>query len=441
MAFMSFGYRLSSEASPFVEMLDDVPKGVSKVIFAGWASFVFENEQGQIKICGEASDAEKELLRLWSLGNINNQVDRQSTSESSVRSKLYGWDALQGYLSPDGHVIALCLDSSIATDSLYTPRQVYPTALDVASCGPSTDCCTVVVDGQTGELYHWTLSNPVPRAVQPLSSQLDSTKSQDSHSRRTKFVRVWAGEAHFLALDQDGTLHSWGSGRHGQLGHGDLVSKLFPEPIEALEGIRIADAACGASFSVALSETGDVYTFGLNDHGQLGIGNAAVSQRKLGQGEGQQQGQERCNTALPQLVDFFEDSSHCEQGKSYPIELTVVQVACGHSHTVVLDDEGRVWSCGWGKYGQLGQDESVLQDRSGSGQGSKNAMEFKQKMLRSKGSLAIGEDRYLFGEVTVGGMRRWAGVCCGRWSTFVWSEGRGGRRSGADADKGDKNDG
>lgn len=205
-------------------------------------------------MCGEYSGTEAELLRFCSLATGNNkddnaEVDLQSTSEGSVRSNkalerrrsvnFYGWDALQGFLSPDGYVVALCLnDSTAGTGELYTPRQVYATAMDVASCGSSTDYCTVVVDRHTGGLYHWTLSDPVPK---------------DFGSETIKFTRVWAGEAHFLALDEGGTLYSWGSGRHGQLGNGDLVSKTSPERVEPLEGIRIVDAACGASFSVALS--------------------------------------------------------------------------------------------------------------------------------------------------------------------------------------------
>lgn len=81
-------------------------------------------------------------------------------------------------------------------------------------------------------------------------------------------------------------------------------------------------------------DTGDVYTFGLNDHGQLGIGRAEGKQE---QEQGLQQKQQERNTALPQLVDFFEDSrgGNCQEVSQ--IEVSVVKVACGHSHTVVLD--------------------------------------------------------------------------------------------------------
>ncbi|KAG9061586.1 histone acetyltransferase 1 [Linnemannia hyalina] len=249
-------YHLSSGAGSFVQGLGPVPGDFSRVLFAGWASYVTESRQGQATMYGESSGAETELLRLCSLATSNSkdgnaEVDLQSTSEGSVWSNMarkrrrsvncYGWDALQGFLSPDGYVVALCLnDNTTGTAELYTPRQVYATAMDVASCGSSTDYCTVVVDRQTGGLYHWTLSDPVPK---------------DFGSETTKFSRVWAGEAHFLALDEGGTLYSWGSSRHGQLGNGDLMSKTSPEPVEPLEGIRIVDAACGASFSVALSVT------------------------------------------------------------------------------------------------------------------------------------------------------------------------------------------
>ena len=36
-----------------------------------------------------------------------------------------------------------------------------------------------------------------------------------------------------------------------------------------------------------------------------------------------------------------------------------VQVACGWRHTVVVDAEGRVFSFGWNKYGQLGHGTTV----------------------------------------------------------------------------------
>lgn len=46
-------------------------------------------------------------------------------------------------------------------------------------------------------------------------------------------------------------------------------------------------------------------------------------------------------------------------------------------------------------------------------------------LLRSMGSIMVEGDRYLFGPLVKesGGKQVWTDVCCGRWNTFVWSEG------------------
>jgi hypothetical protein len=41
MAFLSFGYRISSEANLFVQPLGPVTEGVFRVLFAGWTSYIF----------------------------------------------------------------------------------------------------------------------------------------------------------------------------------------------------------------------------------------------------------------------------------------------------------------------------------------------------------------------------------------------------------------
>lgn len=134
-------------------------------------------------------------------------------------------------MTPSGDIV--CTEETSLAGTFYSG------ARDVAAGGPSCDHYTVVV-GDTGHLIFWTVSEPTPKAL-------------SSPGLGVTFERVWAGEGHFLALATNGSLYSWGSGRHGQLGHGNLKSETGPKCIEALEGIRIVDAACGGSFSIALS--------------------------------------------------------------------------------------------------------------------------------------------------------------------------------------------
>jgi len=212
-------------------------KNALRVLFAGWASFVVQDADNQLQICGEYSPEEESLveaLKTELADRSKNPVNKR------IPLKLFGWESLQGFLTPKAEVYGL-------DDASPTPpcaaRLYYRNALDVAVCGNSADHLTVVIDALTGQLYQWTTFEPTPRFV-------GANVSADTN---VQFEKVWAGESHVLALATDGTLYSWGSGRHGQLGHGDLASEPFPKPIEPLQGIRIVDAACGAAFSVALS--------------------------------------------------------------------------------------------------------------------------------------------------------------------------------------------
>ena len=70
-------------------------------------------------------------------------------------------------------------------------------------------------------------------------------------------------------------VYTWGWGSQGQLGFGDLEARASPLAVSALNHKSvgsITNLACGSRFTVALTTTGDIYTFGKNDDGQLGHG-------------------------------------------------------------------------------------------------------------------------------------------------------------------------
>ncbi|KAI8052143.1 regulator of chromosome condensation 1/beta-lactamase-inhibitor protein II [Syncephalis plumigaleata] len=138
------------------------------------------------------------------------------------------------------------------------------------------------------------------------------------------FVKVVAGYGHWLALTKNGDLYSWGSNRFGQLGHGDTQDRCEPCLVESLHGIKVVEIACGTFHSAVITEFGDLYTFGWDNRGQLGLSNS--TDIELG---------------YPNCVDL-------------PTDKNVRKVACGEGHTVIVFDDDTVWSCGWNKYGQLG---------------------------------------------------------------------------------------
>ena len=87
--------------------------------------------------------------------------------------------------------------------------------------------------------------------------------------------QVTASNGHSLILADDGTVFSFGNNEHGQLGLGtDGVGTPIATPIVTtnLAGKTIAEVAVGGNYSLLLADDGTVFSFGLNTLGQTGLG-------------------------------------------------------------------------------------------------------------------------------------------------------------------------
>lgn len=85
---------------------------------------------------------------------------------------------------------------------------------------------------------------------------------------------VAAGGGHSLAVTKDGALYGWGSNDRGQVGDGTQEHRYSPTKAN-VSGVR---AAAGAyHHTVVLLEDGTLRAFGINDRGQLGDGTTTNS--------------------------------------------------------------------------------------------------------------------------------------------------------------------
>jgi hypothetical protein len=73
-----------------------------------------------------------------------------------------------------------------------------------------------------------------------------------------------AGE-HALVLTETGQVWAWGDNRRGQLGVGDTA--VHPEWVPVAELDSVVAIAAGAGHSVALRQDGTVWTWGANEYG------------------------------------------------------------------------------------------------------------------------------------------------------------------------------
>lgn len=158
-------------------------------------------------------------------------------------------------------------------------------------------------------------------------------------------VKVAAGENHTLALSRSGQVFSWGANSFGQLGHSlkscTQQSRMTPKRIDAFRGSFMTDIAASSCHSAAIcGDDGAVFTWGSNKKGQLG--------RKEGFGTDQPYPAPKCVDPLllnhPVSVIYEEYDA-----------VQAVQVALSDSHTSVIlkcsrngQSHGQVWQFGYG---------------------------------------------------------------------------------------------
>jgi alpha-tubulin suppressor-like RCC1 family protein len=88
-----------------------------------------------------------------------------------------------------------------------------------------------------------------------------------------KVVWISAAESHSLCVTKTGIVFAWGSNRYGQLGLtlDDCSTRSVPRRIDNLKNTQCVAVAAGAKHSVALSRIGEVFVWGDNTAGQLGV--------------------------------------------------------------------------------------------------------------------------------------------------------------------------
>ncbi|KAL0226674.1 hypothetical protein P9112_013998 [Eukaryota sp. TZLM1-RC] len=184
-------------------------------------------------------------------------------------------------------------------------------------------------------------------------------------------VKVVSGLDHNLAISDIGELWVWGRNVNGQLGLGDNVDRDVPTRVNLVGFDSVFDIATGDSHSVVSLNNGEVYSFGWGNGGQLGVGSYD-------------------DHYSPVLVDSYSNPVQVSAGSGHSVFLTVdgsviamgsndqgqlgigssfiesttpiqisslsdvVQVFCGHFHTLALNDQGEVYAWGRNIEGQLG---------------------------------------------------------------------------------------
>ena len=138
-------------------------------------------------------------------------------------------------------------------------------------------------------------------------------------------IQVAAGGSHTAAVTKDGDLYMWGYNNYGQLGVYTNIDKNAPILVNnsttALPAKSVKYVALGGSHSAAITKDGSLYMWGKNDCGQLGDGTTDNKTNKT---------------------------------RPHRVASNVQSVELGDVHTTVISKDGGLYTWGYNYYGQLG---------------------------------------------------------------------------------------
>jgi alpha-tubulin suppressor-like RCC1 family protein len=166
-------------------------------------------------------------------------------------------------------------------------------------------------------------------------------------------VTAVSAKSHTLALQSDGTVLIWGSGKQ---------NSNVPQPVPNLHNVKAVSA--GAGFSLALINDGTVVAWGSNISGVLGDGTTKHRESPVPV------------LKLTNIIAIAAGWTHClaltENGRVWtwgetgnpPVQLddftNVSAIAAGEYHSLALKSGGDVWAWGGGQFGQVGNGKDYL---------------------------------------------------------------------------------
>lgn len=190
----------------------------------------------------------------------------------------------------------------------------------------ATNVTQKIIASKTFECFVWGGGKLIPKPIETFT---------DTHAP----YQVSLGPTHYAIITLEKELFTWASAQgetkfsSAKLGHDKAYSRS-PKQVEALSGISIEQVSCGDDFTLCLATSGELYTFGTDYMGCLGLGGDT---KVLDENQ---------SIYIPVRIPFFERNS-----------LKVVKISCGELHSIALTESNQVFTWGCGEYGRLGHND------------------------------------------------------------------------------------
>jgi alpha-tubulin suppressor-like RCC1 family protein len=185
----------------------------------------------------------------------------------------------------------------------------------------------------------------------------------------TDWIKIGAGEEHFLAVKSNGTLWTWGNNYFGELGDGTIISRSLPAQI-GTETDWGSVSSGGYAFSIVIKTNGTLWAWGRNEYGQLGDGTFGdrLTPVQIGSDTNWQfvaQGGFNCvakktngtlwswgRNNVGQLG--FPTSTSINTPTQIGTATNWNKISAGTGHVMAIKSDGTLWTWGYNASGQLG---------------------------------------------------------------------------------------
>lgn len=254
-------------------------------------------------------------------------------------------------------------DALAASENTGTPAFDWSSVGDIAAVTAGRGYSFLLSDD--GKLYSWGDNDAYTLGIYEWSVLFPTVVLDD-------VIGMSAGTHHAGAITSDGKLWLWGDNVYHQVRVSE--DEYLPEPVQVKDGVK--NVVCADGFTVVLDTSGTVWTFGSNETGQLGIGTTESTDEtadvlhdvfKIAAGKSFTLalksdgslwgwGLNNYGQLLGYSNDTIKEAGQEKAIQSEPVKLMdgIVDIACGASHTMVLDSAGNVYTWGLNSSGQLG---------------------------------------------------------------------------------------
>lgn len=271
--FKDTNHRYKVNQNGEVEQISDLTEeDAKKVIDAGmlYGLIYVETMDGTVGFSNEKLNTNSELIKLdkSTIKNVSNSGIKQIFNGGFIdnENKIYAWTGEENY----SNFLPTCLTDSEENalygkkvEKVFTENAIFVIDDEGKVYSFGNNEYGIIGDG-TKE------NRNLPICISDI---------ENSELNNIYITNIYPSHHNIIALDKDGKVYSWGSNTSGSLGDGTQSDRYIPKCISDIPGSALNNKVIKNIFidnywgnAYAIDENGKLYSWGYNRQGQLGDG-------------------------------------------------------------------------------------------------------------------------------------------------------------------------